>query len=96
MQPQIPHRISHVPCSDRMELIEVNSYTENEKFHIAKEHLLHKQMEKNGITGRWLSVSDSALKAIISSYTREAGVRELERKYSGDLPQGSEGNSGMP
>ena len=68
------------PLLDRMELIEVNSYTENEKFHIAKEHLLHKQMEKNGITGRWLSVSDSALKAIISSYTREAGVRNLERK----------------
>ena len=41
------------PLLDRMELIEVNSYTENEKFHIAKEHLLHKQMEKNGITGRW-------------------------------------------
>ena len=72
------------PLLDRMELIEVNSYTENEKFHIAKEHLLHKQMEKNGITGRWLSVSDSALKAIISSYTREAGVRELERKI-GDI-----------
>ena len=45
---------------------------------------LLKQMEKNGITGRWLSVSDSALKAIISSYTREAGVRELERKI-GDI-----------
>ena len=72
------------PLLDRMELIEVNSYTENEKFHIAKEHLLHKQMEKNGITGKWLSVSDSALKAIISSYTREAGVRELERKI-GDI-----------
>ena len=72
------------PLLDRMELIEVNSYTENEKFHIAKEHLLHKQMERNGITGRWLSVSDSALKTIISSYTREAGVRELERKI-GDI-----------
>lgn len=72
------------PLLDRMELIEVNSYTENEKFHIAKEHLLHKQMEKNGITGKWLSVSDSALKTIISSYTREAGVRELERKI-GDI-----------
>lgn len=72
------------PLLDRMELIEVNSYTENEKFHIAKEHLLHKQMEKNGITAKQLSVSDSALKAIISSYTREAGVRELERKI-GDI-----------
>ena len=72
------------PLLDRMEVIELPGYTENEKFHIAKEHLLHKQMEKNGITGRWLSVSDSALKAIISSYTREAGVRELERKI-GDI-----------
>lgn len=72
------------PLLDRMELIEVNSYTENEKFHIAKEHLLRKQMEKNGITAKQLSISDSALKAIISSYTREAGVRELERKI-GDI-----------
>lgn len=72
------------PLLDRMELIEVNSYTENEKFHIAKEHLLHKQTEKNGITAKQLSISDSALKAVISSYTREAGVRELERKI-GDI-----------
>ncbi len=72
------------PLLDRMELIEVNSYTENEKFHIAKEHLLRKEMEKNGISEKWLAISDSALKTIISSYTREAGVRELERKI-GDI-----------
>lgn len=72
------------PLLDRMEVIEVSSYTENEKFHIAKEHLIQKQMEKNGITSRMLSLTDSAIKSIISSYTREAGVRELERKI-GDI-----------
>ena len=72
------------PLLDRMEIIEVNSYTENEKFHIAKEHLIRKQMEKNGITPKMLSITDSAIKGIISSYTREAGVRELERKI-GDI-----------
>ena len=72
------------PLLDRMEVIEVSSYTENEKFHIAKEHLIHKQMEKNGITSKMLSITDSAIKSIISSYTREAGVRELERKI-GDI-----------
>ena len=68
------------PLLDRMEIIEVNSYTENEKFHIAREHLLKKQMARNGITGRMLTIQDSALKSIITYYTREAGVRELERK----------------
>ncbi len=68
------------PLLDRMEIIEVNSYTENEKFHIAREHLLKKQMARNGITGRMLTIQDSALKNIITYYTREAGVRELERK----------------
>lgn len=72
------------PLLDRMEIIEVSSYTENEKFHIAKEHLLAKQMEKNGITSKMLTITDGALKSIISSYTREAGVRELERKL-GDI-----------
>lgn len=67
------------PLLDRMELIEVSSYTENEKFHIAKEHLVKKQLEKNGLTASMLHISDSALKAIISSYTKEAGVRGLER-----------------
>ena len=68
------------PLLDRMELIEVTSYTENEKAHIAKEHLLSKQMERNGIKENQLSVSDKALAGIISGYTREAGVRNLERK----------------
>lgn len=72
------------PLLDRMEIIEVSSYTANEKFHIAKEHLLQKQMDKNGITPKMLSITDGALKCIIASYTREAGVRELERKL-GDL-----------
>lgn len=67
------------PLLDRMELIEVTSYTSNEKFHIAKEHLLEKQIQKNGMTGR-ITISDGALKKIIEHYTREAGVRELERK----------------
>lgn len=72
------------PLLDRMEVIEVSSYTENEKFHIAKEHLVKKQMEKNGITKRMLSIQDGALKNIITYYTKEAGVRELERKI-GDI-----------
>ena len=68
------------PLLDRMELIEVTSYTENEKLHIAKEHLLAKQMEKNGIDERKLQISDQALEVVIRFYTREAGVRGLERK----------------
>ena len=72
------------PLLDRMEIIEVNSYTENEKFHIAKEHLLKKQLERNGITRKMLGIQDSALKNIITYYTKEAGVRELERKI-GDI-----------
>lgn len=72
------------PLLDRMEVIEVSSYTENEKFHIAKEHLVKKQMEKNGITKKMLTIQDGALKNIITYYTKEAGVRELERKI-GDI-----------
>ena len=72
------------PLLDRMELIEIGSYTENEKFHIGKEYLIRKQMEKNGLTEKQLSISDGALRAIIHNYTREAGVRSLERRI-GDI-----------
>ena len=68
------------PLLDRMEIIEVSSYTENEKFHIAKDHLLAKQFEKNGIEDGKLKITDKALRTVISSYTREAGVRSLERQ----------------
>lgn len=68
------------PLLDRMETIEVTSYTANEKFHIAKEHLIGKQLKKNGLEDNRLTISDGALKEIIISYTSEAGVRELERK----------------
>ena len=68
------------PLLDRMEIIEVSSYMENEKFHIAKEHLIPKQLEKNGILPEQLTISDKALAKMIRSYTKEAGVRGLERK----------------
>ena len=68
------------PLLDRMELIEVSSYTENEKVHIAREHLISKQMEKNGLKEGQLTISPKALEDLIHSYTREAGVRQLERK----------------
>ena len=68
------------PLLDRMELIEVTSYTENDKFHIAKEHLLDKQLTKNGVKPSQLKITDKAMQDIIRFYTREAGVRDLERK----------------
>ena len=67
------------PLLDRMELIEIAGYTENEKEHIAKEHLISKQMEENGIEKGKLTIQSAALKKIINSYTKEAGVRNLER-----------------
>lgn len=68
------------PLLDRMELIEVTSYTANEKAHIVKEHLLKKQMEKNGLKEGQLEICDSAVEKLIQNYTKEAGVRNLERK----------------
>ncbi|BCJ97424.1 endopeptidase La [Anaerocolumna chitinilytica] len=68
------------PLLDRMEIIEVSSYTENEKFHIAKKHLLPKQILRNGLTTKQLAISDKALAKVIASYTKEAGVRNLERR----------------
>ncbi len=68
------------PLLDRMELIEVSSYTANEKLHIAKEHLVDKQRKVNGLTEDQIIFTDDALNGIIESYTREAGVRNLERR----------------
>lgn len=68
------------PLLDRMEVIELSSYTENEKFFIAKKHLLKKQLKKNGLTTKELKVSDGALRGVINGYTKEAGVRKLEQK----------------
>ena len=67
------------PLLDRMELIEIAGYTENEKEHIAKEHLIPKQMEENGIEKGRLTIQTTALRKIINNYTKEAGVRNLER-----------------
>ena len=68
------------PLLDRMEIIEVSSYTANEKLHIAKEHLVKKQLERHGLARKQLTITKSALALIISGYTKEAGVRQLERK----------------
>ncbi len=68
------------PLLDRMELIELNSYTVNEKVHIAKDHLWKKQLERHGLQPRQLTITEKALEKLIDGYTREAGVRNLERK----------------
>jgi len=68
------------PLRDRMEIIEVTSYTENEKYHIAREHLIKKQLKANGLKASQLRITDEALNLIIRHYTKEAGVRGLERR----------------
>lgn len=70
------------PLLDRMEVIEVGSYTSNEKFHIAREHLIRKQMQENGLSASDVKFSDKAVRMMIGSYTREAGVRGLERQIA--------------
>lgn len=70
------------PLFDRMEIIELNSYTAEEKFHIAKEHLLKKEMKKHNLTAKEFKISDDALNMIIACYTSEAGVRKLEKVIS--------------
>ena len=69
------------PLMDRMEVIEISSYTENEKEHIAREHLIPKQIKANGLKENQLVIGDDVLKDIIEGYTKEAGVRNLERKF---------------
>lgn len=71
------------PLLDRMEVIELGSYTDEEKVQIAKKHLLPKQLKRHGLTAAQLKVSDNALREVIASYTRESGVRVLERKLAG-------------
>lgn len=73
------------PLLDRMEIIEISGYTSEEKFQIAKKHLLSKQLKKHGLTKKNVSINDSAIKGIISHYTKEAGVRTLERKIANVL-----------
>ena len=70
------------PLLDRMEIIPIEGYTENEKFHIAKEHLIAKEYVKNGLKKSQLNITDEAIKTVIQNYTREAGVRQLEREIS--------------
>ena len=76
------------PLLDRMEIIEVSSYTANEKLHIAKEHLLQKQMERHGLGKKQLTITKPALNAMIGGYTKEAGVRtcmdQRRRGYTAD------------
>lgn len=70
------------PLLDRMEIIEVSSYTQNEKYHIAKEFLVEKQRKKHGLKARQFQLEDAVIDAIIEGYTREAGVRNLERQIA--------------
>ncbi|MGX8699050.1 MAG: endopeptidase La, partial [bacterium] len=93
---EIPFDLSHVffittantldtiprPLLDRMEVIELGSYTDEEKLHIAKQYLVPKERKKHGLDGRRLKISDEALRAVITGYTRESGVRQLEREIA--------------
>lgn len=74
-----------LPLYDRMEILELSSYTDTEKFNIAKEHLVPKQIEKHGISSEFVEITDGAIKEIIKHYTREAGVRNLEKKITAIL-----------
>lgn len=70
------------PLMDRMEIIEIEGYTDNEKFHIAKDHLIAKEFEKNGIKKSWLTITDEGINSIVKYYTKEAGVRQLDRNIA--------------
>ena len=70
------------PLLDRMEVIRLSGYTEDEKLNIARKHLVNKQIERNGLKAKEIDIDDSALMGIIRYYTREAGVRSLEREIS--------------
>ena len=76
------------PLRDRMEVIELSGYTEQEKLEIAKRYLVPRQIEQNGLGRSKIEFTDDALKEIIEGYTREAGVRNLEREIGARLPQG--------
>lgn len=69
------------PLLDRMEIIELSSYTENEKFFIGKKHLWKKELQKNGLTAKELKISDAGIRAVIEGYTKEAGVRRLSQRF---------------
>ena len=77
----VAHTISR-PLRDRMEIVEVSGYTEIEKFHIAKEHLIPKQIEEHGLAASQLKISDNTVRRVIEGYTRESGVRGLERQIA--------------
>ncbi len=82
------------PLLDRMEVIELSSYTSEEKVQIAKHHLLQKQMEKHGLTRGTLSISEETLHAVISGYTREAGVRRFGAAAGKAVPEGCQAHCG--
>src|SRR4051794_9327947 len=87
------------PLRDRMEIIELAGYTEEEKLQIAKRYLVPRQIERNGLKKSWLTISDRALRVIVSDYTREAGVRSLEREIGTvcrKVPRGVAEGNGKP